>query len=189
MHRYFSSKRIGETLFPSFKGVLATPNEYFVGMPDSDEYRDSMWLLSIYLAIPALMTGLATGVLSILIILPLSLVLGLPATWMWAAYLSWAARRFCDSQLTTADAFRICAYSSAPLVFSWIPILGLVAWLWNLYLNWQGLISHAKLGAGASLLIIFAAFFIMALSFAILIALLFYASAHYGVQIPAVTWI
>lgn len=188
MQRYFSAENIGETLLPAFKATMVSPNTYFSAMPQARDYRDSLMLLAIYLAIPALMVGLATGVIGIVVILPLSLIFGIAGTWMWAAYLGWAARRFCASDLSTAGAFQICAYSSAPLVFSWIPIIGMVAWLSNLFLNWQGLVSHGRIGAGAALLIILAAFFIMVLSLAALAALLIYAASLYNVPLPNTTW-
>jgi len=188
MSRYFSADNIGDTLLEAFKGVMGAPNDYFTAMPEAHDYRDSFMLLCIFLAIPALIASVGTGVISIIFILPISLLFGLLGTWLWAGYLGWAARRFCASGLSTTGAFQICAYSSAPLVFSWIPVIGLLAWLWNLYLNWQGLVSHARLGAGAALLIILGAFFIMALSLLLLILLLVYASSQYGMQLPSPTW-
>lgn len=184
MNRFFSAEQVGDTLLEAFKGVMTAPNTYFTAMPEARDYRDSLMLLCIYLAIPALILGILSGVIGTLIILPASLLFGGIATWMWAVYLSWAARRFCASELSTVDAFQICAYSTAPLIFSWIPVIGMIAWMSNLYLNWQGLVSHARIGAGAALLIILAAFCIMALSFAVLAALLIYATTHFGVQLP-----
>jgi len=179
---YFSAQRIGDTLSGAFKGIMRLPSDYFAAMPPAHGYRDSMMLLSIYLAVPALMASLFTGLISVFIILPVSLLFGIIGTWMWAWYLSWAARSFCNSTLSISEAFQICAYSSAPLVFSWIPILGMLAWMWNLYLNWQGLISHARLGGGSALLIIIGAFVVMGLSFAVLGALLVYSSFHFDWQ-------
>lgn len=187
MDRYFSAERIGASLLPAFKGVMVSPNNYFAAMPEAHDYRDSLMLLGIYLGISALVSGTVAGVLGLVLILPLALTLGLIGTWMWAWYLGWAARRFCGSQLSTVDAFQICAYSSAPLVFSWIPIIGMIAWLSNLYLNWQGLVSHARLGAGAALLIIVGYFFMLALSLLVLVLLLVYASTHYGMNLPSMT--
>jgi hypothetical protein len=187
MKLYFSAERIGDTLLDAFKGVMTSPNVYFAAMPQAHDYRDSLMLLGIYLGIPALVTGIAAGMLSLVLVLPLALVLGFIGTWTWAWYLGWAARRFCGSRLSTVDAFQICAYSSAPLVFSWIPIIGMLAWLSNLYLNWQGLVSYARLGAGAALLIILGYFLILALSMFALVMLLIYASTHYGVNLPVMT--
>jgi len=187
MNRYFSAERIGDTLLPAFKGVMGSPNEFFTAMPEARDYRDSFMLLCIFLSIPALMASIATGVITIIFILPISLMFGLIGTWMWAWYLGWAARRFCSSELSTVGAFQICAYSSAPMVFSWIPLIGLLGWLWNLYLNWQGLVSHGRIGAGPALLIILGAFFVMMLSLITLAALLLYAGSQFGVELPATT--
>lgn len=187
MKRYFSAERIGVTLFPAFKGVMTSPNDYFAAMPQATDYRDSLMLLGIYLGLSSLVSGIVAGVMSLILILPLSLILGFIGTWTWAWYLGWAARRFCGAQLSTVDAFQICAYSSAPLIFSWIPIIGVVAWLSNLYLNWQGLVSYARLGAGAALLIILGYFLILLLSIVVLVVLLAYASTHYGVNLPYMT--
>ncbi|MDQ6972395.1 MAG: YIP1 family protein [Mariprofundaceae bacterium] len=189
MPRFFSSDHIGDTLLAAFKGVMISPPEYFSAMPQAHAYRNSLTLLLIYLSIPALMAGMLTGVVTLVFILPLSLLFGLIGTWFWAAYLGWAARRFCASELSTEDAFQICAYSSAPLVFSWIPIIGLLAWLSNIYLNWQGLVSHARIGAGAALLIILGAYFMMFLSLIALAALMFYTNVSYDlIPLETSTW-
>jgi len=188
MQRFFSAEKIGNTLPQAFKGVMTAPNTYFADMPEARDYRDSLMLLAIYLAIPSLAVGIISGVIGIILILPVSLALGLLGTWMWAAYLGWAARRFCGAGLSTVDAFQICAYSSAPLVFSWIPVIGLLAWLSNLYLNWQGLVSHARIGAGAALLIILGAYFILLLSLITLAALLMFAVPELSTDMQGITW-
>lgn len=188
MQRFFSAEQTGNTLLEAFKGVMTSPNTYFADMPEARDYRDSLMLLGIYLAIPSLAAGIFSGVIGAILILPISLALGLLATWMWAAYLGWAARRFCGAGLSTVDAFQICAYSSAPLVFSWIPVIGLLAWLSNLYLNWQGLVSHARIGAGAALLIILGAYFIMLLSLVALVALVIFAVPDTSFDYQSFTW-
>ncbi|MDX8392910.1 MAG: YIP1 family protein [Mariprofundaceae bacterium] len=190
---YFSSQRIGNTLTGAFKGIMRAPSEYFTAMPPAYNYRDSFILLLIYLSIPALMVSLFTNLINILLILPLSLFFGIIGTWLWACYLGWAARKFCASTLSTAGAFQICAYSTAPLVLSWIPIFGPIACLWNLYLNWQGMISHARLGGGSALLIIIGAFVISGLSFVALLFALIYSNLNFEIHsfptLPAPTWL
>lgn len=169
---YFSSEKIGETLIPVVKATLFSPSTYFAGMPRAQGYRDSLVLLAIYLLVPALLSSLLSGVVTILFILPTTLIFGMLTTWLWAWYLAWAARRFCASTLTTEDAFQILAYSAVPLLFSWIPILGAIGIAWNLYLTWQGLVSYGKVGGGAALLIILAAFLILGLSLMVLFLML-----------------
>ncbi len=188
MRQYFSSQRIGPTLMPAFLGIMTSPSLYFEKMPVARRYKDSLTLLVIYLLVPALVTCIYTGLLAALVILPVLLAFGIAGTWLWAWYLAWASRVFCKRTLSTVDAFQICAYGAAPLVFSWVPLLGVLAYLWNLYLNWQGLISHARVGGGAALLIILASFAILGGSLLVLIALLFYYAAQSGMHIPETQW-
>ena len=182
MQSYFSSDRIGDTLVPAFKAVMTRPQEFFEQMPTAERYGNSLVLLSIYLTVPALIVSIFSGVVTVIVILPVSLIMGIIATWMWAWYLSWATRVFCKVPLTTPGAFQICAYSTAPLVFSWLPLVGAVAFFWNLFLNWQGLVSHGRVGGGAALLIILAAFIIMSLSLVVLAALLLTLASQHGMQ-------
>jgi hypothetical protein len=181
---HFSSDRIGETLPKTFVQTLTRPAAWFEAMPTATGYRDSAVLLAIYILVPALVASILTGFITIIVILPLSLVFGFAATWMWAWYLAWASRAFCKAGLTTADAFQICAAAAAPLVFSSIPLLAPVASLWNLYLNWQGLVSHGKVGGGCALLIILAAFVILGGSLLVLFVLLLQLAHQSGLSLP-----
>ena len=183
---YFSSNRIGETLVPATKDVLVSPALFFGAMPRAGDYMNSLVLLSVYLVIPALILSLFSGIVTIIFILPATLVLGIATTWMWAWYLGWASRVFCKVDLSTAAAFQICAYSSAPLLLSWVPVFGVVAYVWSLYLNWQGLVSHARVGGGAALMFILAAFVLFALSLLLLLVLLFKLTADSGMPLPPV---
>jgi len=185
---YFSSERISETLLSSFKATMTSPSTYFAGMPIVQDYKNSTLLLAIYLIIPALIISVFSGIITIIFILPAFLLFGIVGTWLWAWYLGWAARTFCRASLTTADAFQICAYGAAPAVFSMIPLLGVITTLWSLYLNWQGLVSHAKIGGGSALLIILASFVILGISLVLLAILLFNLAAQTGVNLPTVQW-
>jgi hypothetical protein len=179
---YFSSDRIGDSLVPTVKTVMTRPREFFERMPVAESYGNSLILLSIYLAIPALIVSIFSGVITLIVILPLSLLFGVIGTWMWAWYLSWAARVFCKVPLSIPDAFQLCAYSAAPMLFSWIPLIGSVSFFWNLFLNWQGMVSHAKVGGGAALMIILGAFIMMSLSIVALAAALWLLASQYGID-------
>jgi len=187
-HCYFSSKRIAETLLPAFKGTMTSPTPCFENMPAAQDYKNSMILLAIYLSIPALIISIFSGIITITFILPAFLLLGMVGTWSWAWYLGWAARTFCKSSLTTPDAFQICAYGAAPGIFSIIPLAGIFTTMWSLYLNWQGLVSHARIGGGSALLIILAAFVFMGASLLLLVILLFQFAAQTGINLPEVQY-
>jgi len=186
--RYFSSEHIGETLLSSFKATMTSPTPCFENMPVAQDYRNSIVLLTIYLIIPALTVSIFSGAITMFFILPAFLLLGIIGTWSWAWYLAWAARTFCKSSLTTADAFQICAYGAAPVVFSMVPVAGMITTLWSLYLNWQGLVSHAKIGGGSALLIILASFVVLGLSLLLLVILLFYFVGQTHFNFSEVQW-
>ncbi len=181
---HFSSNRIGDTLPKAFVQTLTRPAAWFEAMPKAESYRDSAVLLAIYILAPALVASILTGFVTIIVILPLSLLFGFVATWMWAGYLAWASRTFCKTDMTTVDAFQICAAASAPQVFSAIPMLAPVATLWNLYLNWQGLVSHGKVSGGCALLIILAAFVILGGTLLILFVLILQLAHQSGLSLP-----
>ncbi|MDX8411827.1 MAG: YIP1 family protein [Mariprofundaceae bacterium] len=179
---YFDSNRIGDTLAMTIKHVITAPRDFFADLPPSDAYRDSLLFLTIVLVVLALGFSLMSGLMLLPLIVPFTLVFGLITTWLWAWYLSWACRVFCKLQLSTANAFQICAYGAVPMMFSWLPIFGVLASLWNLYLNWQGLVSHAKVGGGSALLIIFLPLVILGLSMAVLLVLVFQLMADMGIE-------
>ncbi len=181
---YFSSERVGETLVGATRDVFVSPVRFFEAMPAATDYRNSLVLLSIYLAVPALILSLFSGIVTIVFILPSTLVFGIFTTWSWAWYLAWASRVFCKAELGTAGAFQICAYSSAPFLLFWVPVFGVVAYVWSLYLNWQGLVSHARIGGGAALMFILAAFVIFGLLLIVLVLLLIRLASDSGVSLP-----
>ena len=181
---YFSSDRVGETLVTATRDVLVSPVRFFEAMPETADYRNSLVLLCIYLAIPAVVLSLFAGIITVVIILPATLVFGIFTTWVWAGYLAWASRVFGKVDLHTAGAFQICAYSSAPLLLSWLPVFGVVAYIWSLYLNWQGLVSHARVGGGAALMFILGAFVVFGLSLFVLVLLLFKLASDSGISLP-----
>ncbi len=185
---YFSSERIGETLLPSFRATMTSPTPCFENMPTALDYKNSAILLVIYLLIPALAASIFSGIITIIFILPIFLLFGVAGTWSWAWYLGWAARTFCKSSLTTVDAFQICAYGAAPSIFSIIPFAGVIATMWSLYLNWQGLVSHARIGGGSALLIILASFIIMGISLLLLAILLFQLMTQTGINLPEIQY-
>lgn len=179
---YFDSDRIGDTLVSSVKYIITAPQGFFADMPPADAYRNSLTFLTIVLVVLAIGLSLMSGLVLLPVIFPVAIVLGLITTWMWAWYLGWACRVFCKTQLSTINAFQICAYGSVPLVFSWLPIIGMLSSLWNLYLNWQGLVSHARVGGGSALLIILGPLIVMGISMAILAVLAFKLMTDMGVD-------
>jgi len=183
---YFSADRIVETLPAAIREVLISPKPYFEQMPPIEGFRDNLVMLGIILLPSSLIMVFPAGVMAILF-LPLALSLMLVTTWLWARYLSWAVRAFTTERLDTASAFQICAYSSVPMLFSWLPVLNVLMSLWNMYLTWRGLVSHARLKGSNALLILLVPLVIFTASLFVLFGLLFYLMGRSGLnpgQIP-----
>jgi|GEM_PF-3328328 len=151
---YFSRPKAGEAMISIFAAALAHPTRLFAQMPaEVLAPRDSANLYGRYLILPSMMLSMVTGIFTAIVIIPVSLAIGLGTSWLWAGYLSWAARRFAGNDMTQAKAFQILAYSGPPLAIAWGPYLGLPMAIWHLFISWRGLVSFGGLGKGAALLI------------------------------------
>jgi len=152
---YYRRDKIPEVFFSAFIAAIFFPKLLFSKMPEAANLRDSAHLLALYMAIPTLMMtltagagipliapGFFSGLIAIVLIIPVSLTIGVGTSLLWAKYIAWASRRFAGVALSDKAAFQICAYSGAPFVIAWGPYLGPVMALWNLMLNWKGLVHH-----------------------------------------------
>jgi len=173
--------------FSVFISGLFFPKRMFSNMPAAGHLWQSAHLLVLYLAVPTLMmtmtagTGIPTiapgflsGLIAILLIIPVSLSIGLGTSLLWARYLSWASGRFRGKSLSVETAFQICAYSGAPFAIAWGPYLGPVMALWNMLLNWKGLVHHGGLGGVQALLIIISGVLLLSTFVLALAALMVY---------------
>jgi len=152
---YYRRNRVAEACFSVFIAAIFFPKLLFANMPAPEGLRGSAHLLALYMSIPTLMMtltagtgipliapGFFSGLITIVLIIPVSLTIGVGTSFLWAKYISWASRRFAGVELSDETAFQICAYSGAPFVIAWGPYLGPVMALWNLLLNWKGLVHH-----------------------------------------------
>ena len=156
---YYRKDRVAEVFFSVFIAAIFFPKRLFAEMPVAANLRDSVHLLALYMSIPTLMMtltagtgipliapGFFSGLLMIVLIIPVSLTIGVSTSFIWARYIAWASKRFARVEMDDAKAFQICAYSGAPFVVAWGPYLGPVMALWNLLLNWKGLVHHGGVG-------------------------------------------
>jgi len=153
---YYRRDNPGDAVFSVFIAALFRPGRLFADMPRAEGYADSARLMAMYMSMPLLMASMLTGVISAVVIVPVGLAVGLGTSWLWAAYLSWAARKFAGIPLLTTDTFQICAYSAPPLAIAWGPYMSPPMALWNLFLNWRGLVAHGGMGRASALGIIIA---------------------------------
>ncbi len=181
---YYRKDKIPEVFFSIFIVGLFFPRRMFENMPKAGTLRESAHLLALYLAVPTLMmtltagTGIPaiapdflSGLVAIVLIIPVSLTIGLGTSLLWAKYLAWASGAFARTPLSDETAFQICAYSGAPFVIAWGPYLGPVMALWNLLLNWKGLVHHGGLKRHTAFLIITTGLLIVA-TFVLALAIL-----------------
>jgi len=156
MTTYAARDNLSEAVVSILFAAISSPKHMFEGLPRVSGYRDSMRLMAAYMSLPLLMASMMTGLITAIVIVPVGLAVGIGTSWLWAVWLGWASRRLGHANVSTIDAFQVLAYGAPPLVFAWGPYLGPVMAVWNLWLNWRGLVSHCKLGGWTATLIILA---------------------------------
>jgi len=151
--QYFDKNRPMQTLLLSMQGVLSSPKDFFSQLPPAAFYANSIFLgTTIILA--ASFIGVPFHSFTMLFMVPVSWGLGLIGLKAWSSYIAWATRSFGKTKLSNANAFNISAYASVPLVFSAVPILGLISCLWSLYLMWVALVSRCHVKSSTAGIII-----------------------------------
>ncbi len=171
MSEYFDRENAVESFVAAVRQVVIAPGAFFEGMPRAQGYGPSLIFLSIVLGVVILIYALMTMGVALLAA-PLVWVLAIVATWLWAWYLGWAVRVFARKDLSTMDAFQICAYANVPVLIGWIPVLGLLSSLWSLALEWIGLTRFAGVSSGTALLILLVPLVLLMLSGALLVVLI-----------------
>ncbi len=171
---YYTGDKLSESIASVFFAALFAPRRLFGQMPNASGYRNSIRLMAVFISLPLMMASMLTGVITAIVILPVGIAVGVGTSWIWAAWLSWATSRFCGKNTSTEETFQILAYSSPPLALAWGPYLGFPMALWNLWLNWRGLVSHLHLGGFAALGIIAGGIFLLGAIIILIALMLFY---------------
>lgn len=185
MTTYFSTDDPVTSMVGAIRDVITTPGDFFANMPADKGYGNSIIFLTVTLLIPFLIILAPTGGMGMLI-LPVAVIFMLLMTWLWAWYLGWAVRRFCHGDLSTADAFQICAYSNVPNLLAWIPILNILASFWTLFLEWRGLVSFARIRSGQAIAVLLVPLVVILISVAILGMLLGIMMEQFGITPPEI---
>jgi len=170
--QYFDKNRPMQTLLLSMRGVLISPKEFFSELPVATFYANSIFLASIII-FAASFIGVPFRSFTMLFMLPVSWGLGLIGLKFWSSYISWATRSFGKAKLGKANAFHISTYACVPLMLSALPMLGIISFLWSLYLMWVALISRCHVKPGTAAIIIAIPAMIFAVSATELVAFLF----------------
>jgi hypothetical protein len=170
MATYFDGDKPIESFAAAVRDVVTAPGLFFEQMPKAEAYGPAVYFLTLTLAVPLLIGAMMTLGFS-LFLAPVMWLFALAATWLWAWYLGWAARVFGKRELSTPDAFQICAYANVPILLAWVPVLNVVLGLWSLVLEWFGLTRYAGVSSGVALLILLVPMIILMLSMTALIVL------------------
>jgi len=159
---YFQSNRPAQTFLAALKSLLMQPREFFAGMPFAVFYGNSLFFASIIIFI---LTFVAVPfyTLGMLFMLPFTWGCILIGMWMLAAFISWGVKAFGGARLTQANAFQLSAYALAPMMFVGLSWGGAVAFLWSMYLLWQGLASHCRISGGRAAAVIIVPLMIVAM--------------------------
>ena len=153
--QYFDKNRPMQTFLLSVRDILTSPKAFFAELPPAAFYATSIFILTGIVFI-ASFAGIPFRGFSLLFMVPVSWGLSLIALKFWSAYLSWAVKAMAHGKLTTANAFHISSYAFVPLVLAYIPVVGLIACVWSIYLLWVALVSrcHVKPGLAAIIIVI-----------------------------------
>lgn len=183
MAQYFSSDQWVDSYIGAVRDLVARPGKFFGGLPQATAYGPSLMFLTVTLAVPLLIYALLSFGIALLIA-PFLWLLIVVSNWLWAWYLGWAVRSFTQQQLSTVQAFQICAYANAPMLLSWLPVIGVLITVWSVVLQWFGLTRSCNVGSGAAMAILLLPLLVLSISLGILIVLLGIYAAQHGIQIP-----
>jgi len=144
---YFQSNRPAASFFAALQSLLLRPRDFFADMPFAVFFSNSLFFASIIIFV---LTFVAVPVYTLLTLFMLPFTWGvlLIAMLAMASYLSWGVKAFAGSRLTTANAFQLCAYAFAPMMFVGLSWGGIIACLWMLFLLWTGLSAHCRISGG-----------------------------------------
>jgi len=150
---YFESDNPFQTFIPAMRSVLSSPKVFFEQLKPAPFFSNALFFVSVIIFMSSFIGVIFHG-FSMLFLLPVTWGLSLIGLFFWSTYMSWAVKTLSKGKLTKAHAFQISAYAASPLILSTIPVVGVIASLWNLYLLWLALIHRCKVKAGMAALII-----------------------------------
>lgn len=166
--QYFEFNRPMQTFVPALRSILTAPGAFFTDAPTTAAYSGSFFFLSIVIFLASFI-GVPFRDMTLLFLLPVTWGLTAISVRLWAAYLCWAAKRFADVSISSSNAFMIASYASAPLLFSFLPFIGSLAGIWNLYLLWIALTQRYSIKSGTAITILAIPTIVVVISAAVLV--------------------
>src|SRR4030042_5974339 len=159
----FNNKDFLNSFIGVMKTVLVRPNDFYEHMPVTGGYAPPFIFLVVCLGVSGLLAAIIAGV-DVLLFLKL-VIFGAIFSFIGAGILHLIAQQFFEGKAGYEGVYRAVAYAGVVSLLTWIPIVGLLAGLYGLYLEIGGLERVHKSMAGqavVTVLITFAIFGIIA---------------------------
>jgi len=120
----------------TWRRVTTDPQGFFAEMPETGGFAAPLTFLAVCAGINAVChLLLLAGVRGMIVVFGGQII----AAFVAAAAFVVVAQNLFEGRAGFEPTFRVVAYASAPTVFLWIPVLGVVAWLYAAYLTVRGL--------------------------------------------------
>lgn len=120
----------------TWRRIATDPQGFFADMPETGGLVAPLTFLAVCAGINALAHLLLLVGLGGMIAVFVGQLLG---AFVAAAAFVIVAQHLFEGRAGFEPTFRVVAYASAPAVFVWIPVLGVLAWLYAAYLTVRGL--------------------------------------------------
>jgi hypothetical protein len=120
----------------TWRRVTTDPQGFFADMPETGGLAAPLTFLAACAAINAVAHLLVLVGLGGMIAVFVGQLIG---AFVAATVFVIVAQHLFEGRAGFEPTFRVVAYASAPTVFSWIPVLGVLAWLYAAYLTVRGL--------------------------------------------------
>jgi hypothetical protein len=120
----------------TWRRVTTDPQGFFADMPETGGFAAPLTFLAICAGINAICHLLLLAGVGGMIAVFVAQIVG---AFVAAAAFTVVAQNLFEGRAGFEPTFRVVAYASAPSVFFWIPVVGVLAWLYAAYLSVRGL--------------------------------------------------
>jgi hypothetical protein len=159
----FTTKDLIKSFFGVVKTVITKPSDFYQNMPTTGGYASPLIFLAICLAVSGIISAIVWGYLGAFLYY---FIFGLIFSFIGAAILHFIAQQFFEGKGAYEGMYRVVAYAGVVNLVTWIPVVGLIAGLYGLYLQIVGVEKVHQVTAGqavVTVLIALAVYIILAL--------------------------
>ncbi len=152
----FNNKDFLNSFIGVMKTVLVRPNDFYEHMPVTGGYAPPFIFLAVCLGVSGFLAAIIAGV-DVFLFLKL-VIFGAIFSFIGAGILHLIAQQFFEGKGGYEGVYRAVAYAGVVNLLTWIPIVGLLAGLYGLYLQIVGLEKVHKMTAGQAMVTVLIAF-------------------------------